>query len=1573
MKTKKWKKILAFILALSILCSCIIGAVSVYAEQVNSQTSISQNNSSSNSTDNSSTNDEETTDIVGENISLYAEASEEVRNFKIQSAKRVSTGTTPFDANDDPGNDSSKDNAIVRSFDDIGYECTYSGEINGNIQAVELEFKFTLNVSKKYAEFDEDVLKSWMTDIVQEDVNGVCTLTGKTIYNSAGGGAGFQSFSETKYIPVNVKGMNQSQEVIPTFNVKLTKDTSADSWKTKVMSGTDEKAIVSAVPMYDIELVNPTKMNSIGTYDFSTGNGTASNKDAGSVYGRLLDFGVGLRMKAVDSNKGMKGFYVPETTDNLTFTIHPSISENGVPTSLQALLWDYKENTYGTTGIGGRDLTNGAGNADVYAAALPQTNSAGSPNSFTVNNGGTWTFVQNKDGSIDVTVTGASLYNQKGELFAPTLMGNGATTLSPTPSQGNLYISTAYFQMVAPLDKNDNTNKKYQLEISDSNMKAPYQDGLGNSLVSTTQSITTNDTVIRDYEIFRDGSYGLFHYIGRENQQNGFWGSNLSSNKAGMGLDAYALKGSTVQIAGAFSYAGDDKNELKAVNLLMRIDDEAMQPSASASNGLPTSSNVAGNVTLLYAAKPNGEGWTSDTEMLSSKEQDLVYFASMADLKAAYPDGVCVAVLAEVKNITNLQEVTQYQIGFNVDILSTATEGNVYQTVHTAAFYKSNKNITVNDTRLDKNSYDKLNQPNSYVRDNNQYEKAQYNNAHQIVNSSSSMASYARGASLLIVGVEAGIEKSIDANNKSFDLSTGVTFIPYRLQPILNVASGKEGDTIRRVTISDILPAQLTVSNNTKFYYGDQPITASIEKLADGTTKVSWTIENVPTGVVLPAITFNAELNFENINLQQSTHTVYNTAYIEAEGDNRVFSSQWPSHPNQSEATATLVVNKSLNLSKQALQSDAEINGEIQWRIAFTNTNSLDYTNYKMLDVMPYNGDANGSSFDGSYTITATLTAPSEIKLYSSTDKNVRGTNVSTVDETLFQELVPTQTLADKNVYELNEDVTALLLKGTLPTFERYVLDITLHPTNNNGGNVYGNSASMKADGLNELTTPISKINVRERTLSGIAWLDADQDGLIGNAEERLNGLNVTLYHTDAITGQETIAKDINNNDCITTTNANGEYSFTKLPSGTYRVVFTDHSGTPISFADYIVTDKNMGTDEAINSKSDAIKSPENILTSAEIKDITLPTLSEMQKNNITIYQKQYQNLGIYRALVNKSVTKVWDDNNNQDGIRPAEIKVQLYANGTPVGNETVLNEGNAWSHTFTDLPQFEGGTEIVYSVKEVDVPKDYTDNVETGTDGNFTLTNSHTPATVEKSVTKVWDDNNNQDGIRPTEIKVQLYADGTPVGSETVLNEDNAWSHTFTDLPQFENGKEIAYSVKEVDVPKDYTDNIEIGTDGNFTLTNSHTPATVEKSVTKVWDDNNNQDGIRPAEIKVQLYANGTPVGNETVLNEDNAWTYTFTELPQFENSKEIEYTVKEINIPNGYTNHITIDENGNIVVTNTHVSATVYPPDDSSHNNMHTANTGDASNNFIWVLMLVVSVSGMVSILFVKRNRNR
>ena len=145
-----------------------------------------------------------------------------VRNFKLASVKRTSTGTAPFDGDDKPGNDSTKDNNIVRSFDSIQYDMTYNGEINSTVNQADLEFELSLNVSEKYASFNTEVLSAWMTDIVQKDVDGKCVLTGKSIYQYKGGNsAGFQSFSETKLVEVNVKGMNQSAEVVPTFKVKL--------------------------------------------------------------------------------------------------------------------------------------------------------------------------------------------------------------------------------------------------------------------------------------------------------------------------------------------------------------------------------------------------------------------------------------------------------------------------------------------------------------------------------------------------------------------------------------------------------------------------------------------------------------------------------------------------------------------------------------------------------------------------------------------------------------------------------------------------------------------------------------------------------------------------------------------------------------------------------------------------------------------------------------------------------------------------------------------------------------------------------------------------------------------------------------------------------------------------------------------------------------------------------------------------------------------------------------------------------------------------------------------------------
>ncbi|MGY3783389.1 Cna B-type domain-containing protein, partial [Gemella taiwanensis] len=116
------------------------------------------------------------------------------------------------------------------------------------------------------------------------------------------------------------------------------------------------------------------------------------------------------------------------------------------------------------------------------------------------------------------------------------------------------------------------------------------------------------------------------------------------------------------------------------------------------------------------------------------------------------------------------------------------------------------------------------------------------------------------------------------------------------------------------------------------------------------------------------------------------------------------------------------------------------------------------------------------------------------------------------------------------------------------------------------------------------------------------------------------------------------------------------------------------------------------------------------------------------------------------------------------------------------------------WNYEFNDLPKYENGKEITYSIDEEAVPG-YEKSVE-----GYNLKNTHTPEKVSVAGTKTWDDSNNQDGKRPDKIKVILNktVDGqTTKVTEKEVTKDN-WNYEFNDLPKYENGKEITYSIDE-------------------------------------------------------------------------------------------------------------------------------------------------------------------------------
>ena len=298
------------------------------------------------------------------------------------------------------------------------------------------------------------------------------------------------------------------------------------------------------------------------------------------------------------------------------------------------------------------------------------------------------------------------------------------------------------------------------------------------------------------------------------------------------------------------------------------------------------------------------------------------------------------------------------------------------------------------------------------------------------------------------------------------------------------------------------------------------------------------------------------------------------------------------------------------------------------------------------------------------------------------------------------------------------------------------------------------------------------------------------------------------------------------------------------------------------------------------------------------------------------------------------TVTKVWDDGNNQDGIRPESVQVQLYADGKESGDPVTLTSQMNWTYTWDNLDEMQNGQKIEYTVEEVSKPKGYTATVTSDAVKGFTITNTHTPEIKRIVGTKTWNDADNQDRKRPDHITVKLLADGIEADRTVVEADENGeWKYSFTDLPKYRDGHEISYSVIEDAVP-DYSTEIT-----GYDITNSYTPGKTSVTVTKVWDDGNNQDGIRPESVQVQLYADGKESGDPVTLTSQMNWTYTWTDLDQMKSGTEIVYTAEEVTSIDGYTSSVSGNASEGFTITNHHTPAekTVTTADHSNSGGDH------------------------------------
>lgn len=264
------------------------------------------------------------------------------------------------------------------------------------------------------------------------------------------------------------------------------------------------------------------------------------------------------------------------------------------------------------------------------------------------------------------------------------------------------------------------------------------------------------------------------------------------------------------------------------------------------------------------------------------------------------------------------------------------------------------------------------------------------------------------------------------------------------------------------------------------------------------------------------------------------------------------------------------------------------------------------------------------------------------------------------------------------------------------------------------------------------------------------------------------------------------------------------------------------------------------------------------------------------------------------------SLEKVWNDGHDADGIRPTSIKVQLLANGKEYGDPVELKEADGWYYVWPALPELDSnGDKIVYSVRELNVPEGYTSEYVAESQ---TLINTHDYEEIDVRGTKTWTGESSFGSrMRPMYLTVYLYADGVEIDSQTITVTDAATqSYVFEDLPKYKNGVEIKYTVQEETVPG------YIGTTDGWNLTNTWGIDSVEVSGKKTWKDDDDRDGLRPTSVTIELLADGVVI-EEHVATATHGWTWSFTNLPETDqNGKTITYTVREKDVPKGYTSTV-------------------------------------------------------------------
>ncbi|WP_300822818.1 SpaA isopeptide-forming pilin-related protein [uncultured Acetatifactor sp.] len=973
---------------------------------------------------------------------------------------------------------------------------------------------------------------------------------------------------------------------------------------------TAEPVKVTAAPKYNIHIEESASYKDDFQFQGDEawmaqyGNVAANTDIVEPVPGRIMKLGITLQLYNDNEAKGLKGIELP--TGDITFdlevssryTINTPASgtaynpKDVIDTSneYRPLLWSYGQNwwrTYGEQNTDGRVLY------DSLACSPHAPYSAWYSDNDDTNccyRSGTWNAVQEREtGTIHITVSGYEINPDQMPIINGDKSSGSYGKNVGCFSSGAIWIVQPFNTITAGTEHgkepyydvvNTYGQGAFATTVKDVDLRATTLSGatVEQGVSGFVQMVTDDDDKTRTLELTLPGILqNRVRYASATNPKSE--GSGVRDNRDG---SDYAAVGADLYLMGGFSYNAkrEEDNQLYLGTNLTKFYGSAIElddtdwftdfSGGASLNGEWQGDGVKQNIRIRYATKPDGKDWANDKELLTTYEENLVFYESLDDI----PDGhICLGILFTfIGPGAPVDASDPYYICFHkakvrgdADLTGKTFMLASTSRVWTKGMYEHDKhnpeNIpdwTEESTCLSSFPAHDWHYKSANIEGSTEYIKETYKpDGSGICGTHNSDWSH-WGDTLLVIGYKTKVSKYLtqkDNNNqdkKTFNLDADQRVVDFRLEPGTYYDQPGTFKNTTTVTIVDTLPKYLTYRAGSAYFGGAYeqtsvnggtqgsiiedtspdakfPIPAlkepDVVNNADGTQTLTWKLQDVEIGTPMAPIYYSADIGAKgnpDEDVPTGTTNLQNQVYIAAPGDLRDPLTTGEKH---SEVGIAVTRGSASSFGKYTKQKVVDEDGQIDY-VVYYNNNAETGTSLTIMDTMPMNGE-NGSHFTGTYTFTEWKLDPAKcdvekIKIYytfdtkykNKTTKDVKREEIVTWREAAINAdgtiTIPTE--ADGATKEQPYPV-AWAVVGTLDSGQSVNIDLKLQldpgasDADKKENNYFVNLLSS-----GDTTTTTETPTVR-RTLEGLTWMDYNRDGIQDdpNTEVRISGIKVEL------------------------------------------------------------------------------------------------------------------------------------------------------------------------------------------------------------------------------------------------------------------------------------------------------------------------------------------------------------------------------------------------------------------------------------------------------------------------------